>query len=155
MSTTSISGQNEAFLEKVRDRAKLPDLFDARDITEVVFRTLRDLMTTEASERVSYELSGSAAPADAPPATQVDLVELWKDTNPIVSFLSEIRPPLEFDADLFLQRIGLEAGLPANVTAETVVEAVFAATKDELTTERRHEVASVLTGRLQYLWKQA
>ncbi len=155
MTTTPIAEKDKAFLEKVRDRAGLPDLFDARDITEVVFRTLRDLMSAEASDRVAFEMSGSSAPASAPPATQIDLAELWKDTNPIVSFLSQIRPPLEIDADSFLKRVGLEAGLPANVTAEKAVEAVFSATKDELSTERRQEIASLLVGKVRELWAQS
>jgi len=155
MSTIQIAEKDKAFLEKVRDRANLPDLFDARDITEVVFRTLRDLMTAEASERVAFEMSGNAAPADAPQGTQIDLEDLWKDTNPVVAFLSQIRPPFEIDAALFLQRIGLEAALPASVTAEAAVGAVFAATKDELSMERRQEVASVLTGKVRDLWADA
>lgn len=155
MDATSISSANAAFLEKVRDLAKLPGLSEARDIAEVVFRTLRDLMTAEAADRVAFELSGDAAPESAPPAVQIDLADLWQDTNPIVSFLSQLRPPLEIDADLFLRRVSSEAGLPAGVTAEAAVTAVFTATKDELTAERRHEVASVLGGKLQALWKQA
>lgn len=155
MNTTAIADKNEAFLEKVRDRAGLPDLPKARDVTEIVFRALRDLMQTEAADRVAFELSGNAAPATASPEARIDLEDLWRDTNPIVAFLSQVRPPLEIDANLFLQRVGLEASLPANLTVERVVGAVFAATKDELSMERRQEVASILPGRIQDLWKQA
>jgi uncharacterized protein (DUF2267 family) len=34
----------------------LADPYDARDLTEVVFRVMRDLMTTEVSDRVAGEL---------------------------------------------------------------------------------------------------
>lgn len=50
-----IAEKDMPFLEKVMLKGNLSDLFDARDITEVVFRVMRDLMTTEAADRVEEE----------------------------------------------------------------------------------------------------
>lgn len=146
---------NREFLERVCDRAGMPDIFDALDVTEAIFRTMRDLMTTRASERVGFELGGNTATPGAPSAACVDLGELWQGTNPIVAFLSRVRPPLKFDANLFFQRIKLEASLPASVTVEDAVEAVFSATKDELTVERCNEIAGFLPGKVRDLWEQS
>lgn len=144
------------FLEKVKTKAHLEDIFDARDITEVVFRTMRDLMTTEASQRVGEELQEKheAIPTvDEVPKGEV--ADLWKDTNPIVSFLSRVRPPLKFDADTFLFRITQEGSLPKGVTAETAVTAIFSATKDELSKERVEEIDGFLPDKIQQMWRQA
>ncbi|PSB14246.1 DUF2267 domain-containing protein, partial [filamentous cyanobacterium CCP2] len=43
-----IADEHRSFLEKVMVKGGLADLYDARDLTEVVFRVMRDLMTTEA-----------------------------------------------------------------------------------------------------------
>jgi hypothetical protein len=60
--TVPIATKDMPFLEKVMFKAELEDIFDARDITEVVFRTMRDMMTTEASDRVAEELHKEAEP---------------------------------------------------------------------------------------------
>lgn len=145
----------QSFLVKVQQAANLTDLYDARDIAEVVFRTMRDLMTTEAADRVASELEGEAASLKANKSLQGDLVALWKDTNPIVAFLSRVRGPLEFDDETFLFRISQEGGLQRGIQPETAVSAVFAATKSELTSDRIEEVASALPGRIRQLWQQA
>ena len=107
-----LSANERAFLQKVMDRASLPDIYDARDLTTVVFRTMRDLMTTETDQKTE------AAFKDA------DIADLWRDDNPIVSFLSRFRPPLDIDSELVLRRIKQEGGVPKNVSAEAVVIAV-------------------------------
>jgi uncharacterized protein (DUF2267 family) len=145
---------NSPFLEKVRVKAQLEDIYDARDVTEVVFRTMRDLMTNEASNRVREELQGEPVPTPAEEQQQ-DVGDLWKDTNPVVSFLSRIRPPLQFDGDTFLFRISQEAGLPRGVTAETAVGAVFSATKEELSPKRSEEIANFLPDKIKQMWVQA
>lgn len=142
------------FLEKVMLRGKLEDIFDARDVSEVVFRTMRDVMTTEASERVADELHEPAEPTQDK-ALQNEIADLWKDTNPIVRFLSRIRPPLEIKDETFLFRIRQEAGLPQGVSPETAIKAVFAATKDDLSQERIQEINSFLPGQIREMWQQA
>lgn len=149
-----IATKDMPFLEKVMYKGDLDDIFDARDITEVVFRTMRDMMTTEASDRVASELHKEAEPTKDK-ALQNEIAELWKDTNPIVSFLSRIRPPLIIKSDTFLFRIRQEAGLPPGVEPETVIKAVFSATKDELSEERVKEISGFLPDEIRKMWEEA
>jgi uncharacterized protein (DUF2267 family) len=58
-------------------------------------------------------------------------------------------------SDTFLYRIRQEAGLLPTVDPETVVKAVFFATKDELSQERIQEVASFLPDKIREMWEQA
>jgi uncharacterized protein (DUF2267 family) len=146
--------ENMPFLEKVMLRGNLSDIFDARDVAEVVFRTMRDTMTTEASDRVASELHEEALPTDDK-ALQNEIAELWQDTNPIVRFLSRVRPPLEIKDDTFLFRIDQEAGLPGGVSPEMAIRAVFAATKDGLSEERIQEIAGFLPGKIREMWNAA
>lgn len=152
--TTPIATKDMPFLEKVMVKGELEDIFDARDITEVVFRTMRDMMTTEASDRVAEELHEEAEPTEDK-ALQNEVADLWKDTNPIVAFLSRVRPPLEIKPEVFLRRINQEAGLSPDVDREEVVKAVFSATKDELSQERIQEIAKFLPGKIREMWEQA
>lgn len=149
-----IATKDMPFLEKVMYKGNLGDIFDARDITEVVFRTMRDMMTTEASDRVESELHKEAEPT-TDKALQNEIADLWKDTNPLVSFLSRIRPPLIIKSDTFLFRISQEASLQPGVKPETVVNAVFSATKDELSQERIQEITGFLPDKIRELWEQA
>lgn len=149
-----IATKDMPFLEKVMFKGELEDIFDARDITEVVFRTMRDMMTNEASDRVADELHKEAEPTEDK-ALQNEIAELWKDTNPIVSFLSRIRPPLIIRSQTFLLRIRQEAGLPQGVEPETAIKAVFSATKDELSDERVKEVSGFLPDEIRQMWEAA
>ncbi|WP_337907107.1 DUF2267 domain-containing protein [Iningainema tapete] len=148
------------FLEKVLVKGGLGDIFDARDVTEVVFRVMRDLMTTEAADRVEQELHKEALPTEDK-ALQMEIADLWHDTNPIVGFLSRVRPPwqgpgiFKIDSDRFLFRVANEGGLQPEVDREQVVKAVFSATKDELSKERIEEIASWLPDHVRKLWEEA
>src|SRR5689334_994737 len=138
--TTSIPEKNLPFLEKVKQQSGLGDIYDARDITEVVYRVMRDLMTTEAADRVEGELHKPAEQSDDK-SLQMEIADLWHDSNPLVRFLSRVRPPwqgpgiFKIDSDRFLFRVANEGGMQPNVDRERVVKAVFAATKDELSPE--------------------
>ncbi|WP_017654196.1 DUF2267 domain-containing protein [Fortiea contorta] len=155
-----ISEEHRSFLDKVKNQSGLADLYDARDLTEVVFRVLRDLMTTEAADRVEGELHKPAEITEEK-ALQLEIADLWHDTNPIVGFLSRVRPPwqgpgiFKIDSDRFLFRVANEGGLPPNVDRERLVKAVFSATKDELSPERIQEIASWLPDYVRQLWEQA
>jgi uncharacterized protein (DUF2267 family) len=157
---TVIAEEHRSFLEKVMVKAGFADLYDARDFTEVVFRVMRDLMTTEAADRVEAELHQEAVQTKEK-ALQMEIAELWKDTNPIVGFLSRVRPPwqgpgiFKIDSDRFLFRVANEGGLPQTVEREKAVKAVFSATKDELSSERIQEIASWLPDHVRELWEQA
>jgi uncharacterized protein (DUF2267 family) len=157
---TAIADEHHSFLEKVMVQSGFADLYDARDFTEVVFRVMRDLMTKDTIERVESELHEEALPTKEK-ALQMEVAELWKDTNPIVGFLSRIRKPLTgpapmgIDSKLFLTRVANEGGLPGTVKAEQAVQAVFSATKDKLSPERIQEIATCLPDQIRGIWEQA
>ncbi|MBE9018901.1 MAG: hypothetical protein CLLPBCKN_000692 [Chroococcidiopsis cubana SAG 39.79] len=162
-----IATKDMPFLEKVMLKSGLEDLFDARDVTEVVYRVMRDLMTTEASDRVAEELEDKEVLPTEDKALQMEIADLWNDTNPIVRFLSRIRPPFyhsdssditNVNDNRFLARVKGEA--PTAKTAfdldtEQVVKAVFSATKDELSEERVKEIANCLPPRVRQMWETA
>jgi len=159
-SRTAIAEEHHSFLETVMVKAGFADLYDARDFSEVVFRVMRDLMTTDAIERVESELHQEALPTKEK-ALQMEVADLWKDTNPIVGFLSRIRKPLRgpapigIDSNLFLTRVANEGGLPGTVDRDQAVKAVFSATKDELSPERIQEIAGWLPDQIREFWEQA
>jgi uncharacterized protein (DUF2267 family) len=158
--------RDRSFLEYVMVEGGFADPYDARDFTEVVFRIMRDLMTTEAADRVADELHEPALPTDEK-ALQMEVTDLWKDSNPIVAFLSRVRPPwqgpgiFKIDSSRFFFRAANEGGLerdPVNKDAERkhAVKAVFTATKCELSPERIAEIASWLpTDGVRELWDEA
>jgi uncharacterized protein (DUF2267 family) len=158
--SVAIDQKDLPFLKKVMVKGKIADVFDARDVTEVVFRVMRDLMTTESADRVEAELHKEALPTEDK-ALQMEIADLWHDTNPIVGFLSRVRPPwqgpgiFKIDSDRFLFRVANEGGLQPDVDREQAVKAVFFATKDELSQERIQEIASWLPDHVRHLWEQA
>jgi uncharacterized protein (DUF2267 family) len=159
-SSAPIAEKDLPFLEKVMVKGGLADIFDARDITEVAFRVMRDLMTTEAADRVEAELHKPAEKSDDK-SLQMEIAELWHDTNPIVGFLSRVRPPwqgpgiFKIDSDRFLFRVANEGGMPPNADREKVIMAIFSATKDELSQERIQEIASWLPDVVRKMWEEA
>ncbi|QIZ73126.1 DUF2267 domain-containing protein [Oxynema aestuarii] len=150
----AIGDRQVSFLEKVRVKAALPDIFDARNLSEVVFRTMRDLMPNQTVDKVADQLHTQAVSSDNK-ALQDEIVDLWMDTNPIVTWIGRIRPPLKIDADLFVRRVAQEGGIPRYTDPETVICAVFAATKDELSRDRVEEISEFLPGRIQQMWQNA
>lgn len=152
--STPVIARDTDFLEKVALKAELPDIFDARDLTTVVYRTMRDLMSTEASKAVESELHKKAEESNNK-RLQQEIAELWHDDNPLVAWLSNIRPPLKFDADTFIFRVEKEGGLPRGTTGEKVINAVFSATKAELSEEKIKKIAEFLPGRIKDMWETA
>ncbi|MEM9908305.1 MAG: DUF2267 domain-containing protein [Cyanobacteria bacterium P01_D01_bin.44] len=142
MVAKSFSPAEKAFLEKVMQKANLPDIYDARDLTIVVLRSLRDLMTTEAAERTEETFDDEK------------IAQLWKDDNPIVAALAKLRPPLKVDTETFLRRIRQEGGLPKDASAEGVVIAVFSTIREELPPERIQEISGFLPDGLKVMWEQ-
>ena len=135
----------QIFLDTVVVRSGLDSDYDARDIAEVVFRTIRDVIPTETANRIAEELAVKSAP----------LSELWRDTNVLVRWLSQVRPILEIRDEVFLHRIQQEAGVPLNVHAADVMAAVFAASKNILSEESAAEVARYLPGQVRVEWNRA
>jgi uncharacterized protein (DUF2267 family) len=158
--------KDRSFLEYVMVEGGFADPYDARDFTEVVFRIMRDLMTTEAADRVASELHEQIMPTDEK-ALQLEVIDLWKDSNPIVAFLSRVRPPwqgpgiFKIDSDLFFFRAANEGGLERDSEhkdgqRKQAVKAVFSATKKELTPERIAEISSWLPeAGVRELWAEA
>jgi uncharacterized protein (DUF2267 family) len=160
-SKAPIAEKDLPFLEKVMREGDIPDPYDARDLVEVVYRVMRDLMTTEAADHVAEELHEGVLDTDQK-ALQMEITDLWKDTNPVVGLLSRVRPPwqgpgiFKINSDRFLFRVANEGGLAPERDREQVVKAIFAATKAELSEERIQEVAQWMPeGRVIELWNQA
>jgi len=156
-----IPNQHMSFLEKVMINGNLGDPYDARDATEVVFRVMRDVMSTADADQVEAELDEKAIDA-RDKSLQVNVAELWHDTNPIVSFLSRLRPPLKakppfgIDSTLFLTRVDNEGAIPPTSNGEIVTKAVFSATKDDLSDKNIEVVAKWLPeGKVRALWEEA
>jgi uncharacterized protein (DUF2267 family) len=158
--------RDRSFLEYVMVEGGFADPYDARDFTEVVFRIMRDLMTTAAADRVADELHEEMMPTDEK-ALQLEVSDLWRDTNPLVGLLSRVRPPwqgpgiFKIDSDRFFFRAANEGGLERGTVDEEgerqqAVKAVFTATKRELSPERIAEVATWLpAGGVRELWDRA
>ncbi len=135
---------HQPFLEKVMAQGNLKSTDEAKRATEVVFRTMRDVMSDETIERVEDELDKTDETAE----------DLWEDTNPLVRFLSKIRPQLEIKPENFLIRLQQEANLP-DADPAAVLKAVFSATKEDLSEARAQEIAGFLPDEIQEMWQQA
>ncbi|MEL6931094.1 MAG: DUF2267 domain-containing protein [Cyanobacteria bacterium J06600_6] len=153
--STPIVDKYTPFLEEVALKAELSDIFDARDLSNVVYRTMRDLMTNEASDAVKAELHDEIESDASNKRLQDEISDLWQDDNPIVSWLSQVRPPLKFDADTFIFRIEKEGGLPHGTTGTKVINAVFSATKEELSGDVQKQVSEFLPGKIKDMWEAA
>ncbi|MGB3298092.1 MAG: DUF2267 domain-containing protein [Phormidesmis sp.] len=152
--STAIATKDMDFLKKVMLKGHIEDIYDARDATEVVFRTMRDLMSPEATKNVSSELHKEALHTDKK-AVQEEVADLWKESNPLVRLLIKIRPTLKFDDETFFFRVKQEGGLAKTTGPKTVVKAVFGATKEELSAERIAEIAGFMPGEVRKLWEEA
>ncbi|AFZ29458.1 hypothetical protein Glo7428_0876 [Gloeocapsa sp. PCC 7428] len=164
-----IATKDMPFLEKVMIKGGFEDIFDARDVTEVIYRAMRDLMPTETSDQVEKELHKEVLPTEDK-ALQMEIADLWRDTNPVVGFLSRIRAPFDHsnrhnptdisnvNDERFLTRVKNESPMAAtgyDIDRDQAVKAVFSATKDELSEDRIKEIAEYLPGKVRQLWEEA
>ena len=153
--STPIVDKYTPFLEEIALKAELSDIFDARDLANLVYRTMRDLMPNETSEAVAAELHDEIEEGAKNKRLQDEISDLWKDDNPIVSWISKVRPPLKFDADTFIFRIEKEGGVPRGTSGEKVINAVFSATKEELSDDIIKQVSEFLPGKIKDMWEAA
>lgn len=139
------------FLQKVIDRSSLETENQAQTATNIVFRILRDMVSRGTVERVGGELQTEDPDAD------MALNDLWKDTNPMVSFFSRLSPvqQISFSPTVFMSRLNEEAALPANVDPKEVAKAIFSATKEELSAERVQEITQSLPKEMKQIWEQS
>ena len=100
--------KNKAFLEKVVAETNLETINEAQTATKVVFRILRDLLPREEVDKLADELRGE----DIPNAN-MEIKDLFKDTNPMVSFFSYISPiqQLNISKDTFMLRLKQEGAV--------------------------------------------
>jgi uncharacterized protein (DUF2267 family) len=147
--------QQSNFLEKVQARAGFPDIYDARDFSVVVFRTLRDLMTTEMSDMIARDLEFTPISIQSDKSLNGNVAELWNDTNPLISWLSRLRGPLNVTTDRFLRRAIEEGGLPSGITPEDAIQAVFHVTKEDLSPTSEHNIRDILPPGISQLWQTA
>lgn len=141
--------ERQPFLYTVLAQSGLEDIYDARDVTEVVFRTLRDILGKDVADQVTAEIEST----DAPDTTEI--VALWKDTNPLVAMISRVRPPLDIASDTFFFRVAQESGLPKSSDPKVAVKAVFNQLKSRLNSARAEEIRLLLPEQVQQVWRQA
>ncbi|WP_017720367.1 DUF2267 domain-containing protein [Kamptonema formosum] len=145
--------KNMPFLEKVRVAGELEDISDAREIALAVFRTMRELIPLEASDRVAGELQEVTLQADGKPPHN-EIASLWEDTNPLVRFFRRLRPAYQKEPDIS-SRIRQKAGLASRAAPEAVIKAVFSATKDELSPGTIQEIGRFLPGEIRRMWEES
>ena len=143
--------ENQPFLEKVMNRSNLENMNEAQVATNALFRIMRDMVTRDTSDKVAEELRQEEPLAD------MELKDLWKDTNPMVSFFSRMSParPLNIKPGTFMLRFKQEGALPESANREQVVKAVFSATKEELSQERIAEISGFLPDQICQMWEQS
>ena len=145
--------KNKAFLEKVIAETNLETVNEAQTATKVVFRILRDLLPREEVDKLADELRGEEAPN-----ANMEIKDLFKDPNPMVSFFSYISPiqQLNIDKDTFMLRLKQEGAVRHDTDAEAVTKAVFSATKAEISQEQVENVANCISDdELRSIWLQS
>jgi uncharacterized protein (DUF2267 family) len=143
--------QQQSFLERVIERSNLETENQAQVATKVTFRILRDMVTPEESDQIADDLRKED------PAADMEIKDLWKDTNPMVSFFSRLSPvqPIKIGPGVFRTRLKQEGALPDYADPENVAKAIFSATKEELSPERVQELSTILPDELGQWWQEA
>ncbi len=121
---------------RVGVEAGLESLGQARQATAAVLQALRDRLTPREAEQAAAQL-----PAE--------LRELWNG-GPVSSW-----PPVKMDRQEFLERVKVEGGLPDVQTAALVVDAVFAALKEQLSDGESDDILAQLPRDLKRVWVHA
>jgi uncharacterized protein (DUF2267 family) len=120
---------------RISVEADLDSLAKSRQATGVVLRALRDRLTPE---------EGRQAIAQLPR----ELKALWRadDTPPL---------PVKMHRREFVDRVQREAGLPSRRRAEMLVDAVFGALKEQISSGEADDIMAQLPTDLKGLWGRA
>jgi uncharacterized protein (DUF2267 family) len=121
---------------RVGVEAGLDTLDEARAATAAVLHALRDRLTPREAEQAAAQL-----PAE--------LKDMWRAGS------TTTWPPIKMHRRDFLERVKTEAGLADQATTERVVDAVFAALKDQLSDGESDDILAQLPGDLKRVWVQA
>ena len=121
-----------AMYSRISIEADLDSLAKSKQATTVVLRALRDRLTPE---------EGRQAVAQLPR----ELKTLWRaDAAPDL--------PVKMHRREFVDRVRREAGLPSRRRAEMLIDAVFAALKEQLSAGEVDDIAAQLPTDLKSVW---
>ena len=124
-----------AMYSRISIEADLDSLAKSKQATTVVLRALRDRLTPE---------EGRQAVAQLPR----ELKTLWRaDAAPDL--------PVKMHRREFVDRVRREAGLPSRRRAEMLIDAVFAALKEQLSAGEVADIAAQLPTDLKSVWGRA
>jgi uncharacterized protein (DUF2267 family) len=121
---------------RVAIEAELDSLAEARQVTGVVLRALRDRLMPEEAEQASAQLP-------------TELKALWR-AGPEAP-----HRPLRMHRRDFYERVKTEAGLASVRTAERATDAVFAALKEQISGGECDDILAQLPKDLKQVWVHA
>jgi len=76
----------KSFLDKIVERSSIQTTNEAERAANIVFRTLRDMMSNATDQKIEADLRTKASESEQKAA------ELWHDPNVMVAFFSRISP---------------------------------------------------------------
>jgi uncharacterized protein (DUF2267 family) len=125
-----------AMYSRVGVEAGLETVEEARAATAAVLRALRDRLTPREAEQAAAQLP-------------TELKALWWSES------GTRWPPMKMHREAFLERVRTDAGLRDLRTAALVVDAVFAALKDQLSEGEGDDILAQLPRDLKRMWVHA
>ena len=121
---------------RVSIEADIDSLEDSRQATAAVLHALRDRLTPEEADQAAAQLP-------------TELKRLWGGGRLPYS------RPLKLHRRQFLERVRVDAGLRSLSQAEMVVDAVFAALKEQLSAGEASDIVAQLPRDLKSQWTRA
>lgn len=121
---------------RVSIEADIDSLEDSRQATAAVLRALRDRLTPEEATQAAAQLPQ-------------ELKRLWASGRPA------LHQPMKLHRREFLERVRVDAGLKSLSQAEMVIDAVFAALKEQLSAGEASDIAAQLPRDLKAQWARA
>ena len=121
---------------RVGVEAEIDTLEESRRATAAVLQALRDRLTADEAAHAAAQLPR-------------ELKALWGSGRPALD------RPLKMHRPEFLERVRLEGGLASTRQAEQVIDAVFAALKDQLSGGEADDIMAQLPRDLKRQWARA